>query len=730
MRRPLALSLALIVLLILGAAAWWLRGGRPGEAGAGDAGDAGDIASSHPRPDPRPDTAVDVVLITIDTLRADSLGFAGNADVATPVLDRLAAAGRVYTNAHAHNVVTLPSHVNILTGRYPYQHGVRDNSGFTVPESVPTLAALLKAKGYATGAFVGAYPLDARYGLNRGFDVYDDDYPRGSNPSEFVIAERRGNEVVAPALAWWRSQAGKPRFLWVHLYDPHASYDPPEPFKSRYQGKPYLGEVAASDSFLAPLLEPVLDGKETPALVVVTSDHGEGLGDHGELTHGMFAYEATLHVPLVVWGPGIQPGRDERWARHVDIVPTVLERLGIDRRDHPDHPDHPEELPGRSLLDAPSAQPEDSYFEALSTNLNRGWAPLRGVIRGGSKWIELPLPELYDLPADPGEEKNLVESDRRTVAALRAALPKEAVRPPGKGTVSAEETQRLRSLGYSVGGGSRKTAYTAEDDPKNLIGVDRKLHQVVDLYSRGRYEEAARLAREVVAERPDMAEGYEHAALSLRQLERHSEAVDVLLGGLGKVVADESLRRHLGLALSEAGRPAEAVDILQGFAGSGDAGNAADASTLAALGLAYSDAGRHAEGEQTLRKLLAQDDTDPKAHVNLGIVLLRMNRAPEARDHLKRALALNDSLPIAWNTLGVALYQIEGPEAALGAWRRAFEIDPRQYDALFNTGLVAASLGRRDEARSALAQFARTAPPQRFDADIRKAQAMLRELGG
>lgn len=704
MRRPLVLSLALTVLLILGAAAWWLRGGGSGEGGAGAAVS-----------DRRPDTAVDVVLITIDTLRADSLGFAGNSDVATPVLDRLAAAGRVYTNAHAHNVVTLPSHVNILTGRYPYQHGVRDNSGFTVPESVPNLAALLKAKGYATGAFVGAYPLDARYGLNRGFDVYDDAYPRGSNPSEFVIAERRGNEVIAPALAWWRAQAGKPRFLWVHLYDPHASYDPPEPFKSRYQGKPYLGEVAASDSFLAPLLEPVLDGKETPALVMVTADHGEGLGDHGELTHGMFAYEATLHVPLVVWGPGVRPGRDERWARHVDIVPTVLERLGIER---------PEELPGRSLLDAPPTQPEDSYFEALSTNLNRGWAPLRGVIRGGSKWIELPLPELYDLPADPGEEKNLVESDRRTVAALRAALPKEASWPPRKGTVSPEETQRLRSLGYSVGGGSTKTAYTAADDPKNLIAVDRKLHQVVDLYSRGQYEEAARLAREVVAERPDMAEGYEHAALSLRQLERHSEAVDVLLGGLGKVVADESLRRHLGLALSEAGRPAEAVDILQGFAETGDA------PTLAALGIAYSDSGRHAEGEQTLRKLLAQDDTDPKAHENLGIVLLRMGRAPEARDHLKRALALNDSLPIAWNTLGVALYQIEGPEAALGAWRRAFEIDPRQYDALFNTGLVAASLGRRDEARNALAQFARTAPPQRFDADIRKAQAILRELGG
>ncbi|MFL6197532.1 MAG: sulfatase, partial [Thermoanaerobaculia bacterium] len=356
MRRPVAVLLALIAIFSLGAASWWLRGRGAAARENGGGTPGGTLADSRPR------EAVDVILVTIDTLRADALGVSGNPDASTPVLDRLAGAGRLYVNAHSHNVVTLPSHVNILTGRYPYQHGVRDNSGFTVPEGIPTLATLLKQAGYATGAFVGAYPLDARFGLNRGFDDYDDHYPRGSNPSEFVIAERRGDQVVAPALAWWRSQAGRPRFLWVHLYDPHASYDPPEPFKSRFAAKPYLGEVAASDSFLAPLLEPMLDGKETPALVpalvIITGDHGEALGDHGELTHGLFAYESTLHVPLIVWGAGVHPGRDERWARHVDIVPTILERLGVDI---------PKDLPGRSLLEPPSKEPEDSYFEALST---------------------------------------------------------------------------------------------------------------------------------------------------------------------------------------------------------------------------------------------------------------------------------------------------------------------------------------------------------------------------
>src|SRR5262245_46170340 len=206
MRLPLAVSLALLSLTVLAC-----RGEGGSEALGG-----GDIVANRPR------EAVDVILVTIDTLRADSVGFAGNKTVATPTLDRLAAAGRVYTDAHAHNVVTLPSHTNILTGLYPYQHGVRDNSGFTLQAAVPTLATVLKGAGYATGAFVGAYPLDRSFGLGRGFDVYDDDYPRGSRPEEFEIAERRGDQVVAPALAWWNAHRGQRRFLWVHLYDPHA----------------------------------------------------------------------------------------------------------------------------------------------------------------------------------------------------------------------------------------------------------------------------------------------------------------------------------------------------------------------------------------------------------------------------------------------------------------------------------------------------------------------------
>jgi arylsulfatase A-like enzyme/Tfp pilus assembly protein PilF len=656
----------------------------------------------------------DVLLVTIDTLRADAAGFAGNTRVETPTLDRLAAAGRVFDDAHAHNVVTLPSHANILTGLLPFQHGVRDNSGFVLPSGVPTLAALLKEAGYATGAFVAAFPLDSQFGLNRGFDVYDESFPRGSDPAEFVMAERRGDQVVAAARTWWNGQRGKRRFLWLHLYDPHAAYAPPEPFASRYRGNPYLGEVAATDSFLAPLLSPFLQGRESPGLVIVTADHGEALGDHGELTHGLFAYESTLKVPLIVWGADVTPQRDSRAARHVDIVPTVLEYLDLKA---------PQGLPGRSLLAAADPQPE-VYFEALSTSLNRGWAPLRGLLRERKKLVDLPLPELYDLAADPEEERNLYAVERRTAGALRASLPRESAWPPPKGAVSPEQEARLRSLGYSAGSAPAKSVYTADDDPKTLIGVDRRLHQAVDAYSRGRYEEAAAFSRQAIAERPDLAEAYEHLALALRQLERHAEAIVALQSALDKGANQESLRRQLGQALAEAGRAGEAVAVLEPLASSSNA----DAATLNALGVALSDAGRHGDAAAVLQRVAARYPNDPKAFENLGIVTLRMDQPEQARAHLQRALALNPSLPIAWNTLGVALYRLAGPAAALDAWERAVAIDPRQYDALFNIGLVAAQTGRSAQARQALSRFVATAPPDRFAPDLRKARQILAQL--
>ncbi len=672
---------------------------------------ASPAAAAAPRPD--------VLLVTIDTLRADAPGFAGNRRAATPNLDRLAAGGRVFTAAHAHNVVTLPSHANILTGLYPYQHGIRDNSGFRLPATLPTLATVLRQAGYATGAFVGAYPLDSRYGLDRGFQVYDDRTTQGADETQFVLAERPGNEVVAAALPWWQARRGKPRFAWVHLYDPHARYDPPEPWATRFKGDLYAGEVAATDAFLAPLLRPHLEGREPPCLVIVTGDHGEGLGDHGEETHGLFAYEATLKVPLVVWGPGVARGRDGRAARHVDIFPTVLAALGLKA------PAAPKQMrPGRSLLAAWKDQP-DAYFESLSTALNRGWAPLRGLLRRAGprslKFIALPLPEVYDLTADAAESKNRLDQERRAARAAFDLLPAESQWPPPRGALTAEEEARLRSLGYLASSPSAHTSFGPEDDPKRLVALDRKIHQLVEAYSLGELPRALKLAQEVLAARP-MALGYELLVNCLLELDREAEALAVMEKARAAKMASDGLLRQLGLTLAGAGRAAEAITVLEPLAATGDL------DALNALAVAHSEAGRQRQAYETLQRVLATDPENPKAWEEIGLVELRLGHWQQARDASRKAIERRAGAAQAWNNLGVALFQLGDVKGALDAWTKAVERQPDLWDALWNLGLQAAKHGRPDLARPALARFAADAPSSQYAEDRARARSLLAQL--
>ncbi|MFP3940604.1 MAG: tetratricopeptide repeat protein [Thermoanaerobaculia bacterium] len=724
MRRAVPLPLLAALALGLGAGAC----GTGPEAPAPGAGEP----STRPEPGPGPPgTARDVLLVTIDTLRADTLGFAGNERVETPVLDRLAAAGRAFTRAHAHNVVTLPSHANILTGRLPYEHGVRDNSGFVLGPELPTAATLFRDAGFATAAVVAAFPLDARFGLDRGFGLYDDQYPEGSGTTEFRFNERRGDEVVARARSWWREHAGERRFLWVHLFDPHAPYEPPEPFASRFADDRYLGEVAAVDAFLAPLLEPFLEGEEDePALVVVTSDHGEGLGDHGERTHGLFAYEATLRVPLVLWGTRVEPGTSDAAAAHVDLLPTMLDAAGVAV---------PPELPGRSLLAAAPAEPPVTYFEALSATLNRGWAPLRGVLQGGEKLIVLPIPELYDLAEDPGEERNLYEQERRRARALARLVPEESRWPPpqdpgegpARGPASGEERRALKSLGYLAGSAPAKTSYGPEDDPKNLVAVDRRVHRFIDLYQRGRLEEATEVARAIVREQPDMGVGYDHLGQVLLERGLAGEALRVLEEARKRGVATPSGLRQLALLYARGGRAPEAVELLRPLVGE-SAGESADAAadpeTLNVLGVALSEAGRQEEARATLERVFRRDPRNPEAHQNLALVALRRQDWQAARDHARRALEGNDRLPDAWNYLGVALYNLGRPAEGLEAWERALDLEPEDFDLLYNLGIVAAQTGDTARARRALERFVADAPPERYGPDIARARDLLRRL--
>jgi arylsulfatase A-like enzyme/Flp pilus assembly protein TadD len=652
--------------------------------------------------------AGDIILVTIDTWRADAAGFAGNSGVQTPFLDSLAARGVVFTNAHAHNVITLPSHVNILTGLNPYQHGVRENAGFTLDAKHVNVAERLKQSGYATAAFIAAYPLDAKYGLNRGFDVYDDNYGKGRATLDFSIQERPAAAVLEPAARWWQSNAGRKRFLWVHLYDPHAPYMPPEPFASEYASNRYLGEVASVDRALATHLAPLVADDTT---VIVTADHGEALGDHGELTHGLFAYEATLKVPLVVVAPGAKPRREAQFARHIDIVPTILQRAGVAAV---------AELPGQSLLGKLEAR--DTYFESLSASLNRGWAPLTGVIQNGAKYIDLPIAELYDLGKDPGETNNLVKDRRREAAAARTVLSTLDLKPQVRQSISVEEAARLRSLGY-VAGAQTNDNVTAADDPKNLVHLDKKLHDIIDFYQRGDPKRALELAREVVAEKPKMAAGRELLAVMLQQNERVAEAVDVLgkLAAEGK--ASEATKVQLALLLTETGRAADAAAILGPIA----TGNAS-AEVLNGYGIALADMNRVQEAAASFRRALQLDPNHAPAHQNLGILALRMNDARAAREHLTRALALNPRLPLALNTMGVVHARANDFPSAVESWKRAVALDPSQYDALYNIGLVQLRAGNRADARNALERFARTAPPQRYAAEIANARQALSSL--
>ena len=661
-----------------------------------------------------------VLLVTIDTLRADALGSYGG-PAATPNLDRLAAGGARFDFAHAHAVVTLPSHASILTGLYPFEHGIHDNAGYRLPEDNLTLAAMLRAEGFATGAFVGAFPLDSQFGLDNGFDVYDDRFGYAEGPSDFTIAERPAEEVVETARTWIESQAGR-WFAWVHLFDPHAVYAPPPPFDTRYAASPYHGEVAYTDHALGPLLD-TARGDGRPTLVVVTADHGEALGEHGERTHGLFAYEATLRVPLIL---AQLRGSDEAGdagvvsadpVRHVDIVPSVLDALVLPA---------PPALPGRSLLDP---APEDSepltYFEALSASLNRGWAPLRGVLAGRDKYIDLPLPELYDLQTDLAESSNLVTGRAGRARELQTLLADLPVSDPLDRRIAetAEVVERLRSLGYVGGAAPAREAYTADDDPKQLAHLDDAIHRGVDLYQRGRSREAMEVYREVIAERPELELAHRHLAFLHWSLGEVDEAIATLTRARDAGIASPALAGQLGIYLAESGAADEAVPLLEALV----AGERPGLDPLNALGIAYARHGDDDRALETFERVLALDRDSAMALENMGAVHVRRGDDAAARDAFERAVALAPRSSRAHAGLGVVQLRSGDRSASLGSWTRAVELDPANFDALFNLATELVNAGDLVAARPYLEQFVRTAPPAFYGEDIRRLAGLLQD---
>lgn len=429
-----------------------------------------------------------VVVVTIDTLRADHVGSYGSQGARTPVLDGLAREGVRFDAAFSPVPLTLPAHATLLTGLDPDRHGVRHNSVFVLAPEVPTLPERLRGAGFGTAAFVGAFVLDRRFGLARGFDVYDDRMG-GHRSGRAVVgfAERRADAVVDAFLGWLETAPDR-FFAWVHVYDPHADYDPPAGFSLGFPGRPYDGEIAFVDSQLGRLFA-ALDARFDPAetLVVVTADHGEALGDHGEPTHSYSLYESTQRIPMIWRGPGFAGGRTVGdVVRLADVTPTILAALGQ------------EPFPASSGRDlAPllhgGAPPARAYAETLATHLDYAWSALFSVRDARWRYIRAPEPELYDLEADPREQHNVVAAEPEVARELDAWLAERIAnaRPLGDATaLSADERARLQALGYVAGAGAPADTDLGGPDPKRRIGVLAALERAEALGGLGRWADA------------------------------------------------------------------------------------------------------------------------------------------------------------------------------------------------------------------------------------------------
>jgi arylsulfatase A-like enzyme/Tfp pilus assembly protein PilF len=633
------------------------------------------VSCSRP-PEPRP-TARHLVLVSIDTLRADRVGVYSGGNL-TPAIDRIARDGAYAADATSHVPLTRPSHATMFTGLWPWQVGLRDNlSAGTLPSS-PLLSEILKNAGFRTAAFVSSIVLGSRGGFARGFDRYDDSFPPGGQDAMIDTLQKPGADIVRQAIAWLEEQRGADRiFLFVHLYEPHDPYEPPEPYASQYRDRPYDGEVAYTDALVDRLDQALvrLDlARDT--LLVVTSDHGEGLGEHDETLHGFFVYQTTLAVPLLFRGPGIAPNRRiDETVGLVDLLPTVLDLVGVAIP--------PELKPaGASLASAlgggPPPPPRAQYAESLVPLLHFGWSDLRVLRDGRWKYILAPRPELYDLATDPHEQRNLAPAQQTRTAALHGGLAKFLEQERGSSAGSARQSvpldllERLGALGYV--GGSPSTTPTPGADPKDKIADFRRANTLMregilalnrndfrsavrsfdDLIAGGieSFEAHLYLARALMrSAQPARAAGhFEQAARRAPLLEEAwvgwvearrmtagpSAAIAVAREGLTKNPRSSQLMMREGEMLRDLGdvdaglaRLHEAVQI--------DPGNAA---AWNALGMTLGGKNRLDEAERAFRTAIARDATDHRYFFNLGLALSRQGRAAEGRQYFEKALEL------------------------------------------------------------------------------------------
>ncbi len=645
---------------------------------------------------------LNVLLITIDTLRPDRLSCYSDEHIQTLQIDGLAEKGALFSKAFAHTPTTFPSHTNILLGTTPLYHGVHDNQNFIVQEEFLTLAEHLKSSGYATGAFVGAFPLDSRFGLTQGFDVYDDNYG-SKNYQEFSYVERPAEVVVGKAMDWLENQT-KAWFLWIHCFDPHQQYNAPEPFKTRYKDAPYDGEVAYVDHELGKLFAYLKkNGLEENTLIIFTGDHGESLGQHGESTHGYFAYNSTLWVPLIIVSPGMKPQVIDQNVCHVDIYPTVCDVLGLPK---------PEFCQGISLKPALSGKRISGlvsraiYFESLYPYYNRGWAPLTGIIQDDAKYMDSPIPELYDLSRDFDEVRNLAEAENP--APYKERLERLIEEQSYSRTSSVEKKvdretlEKLKSLGYvSSPQPSLKETFSREDDLKVLLPYQNQLQKAMGAYHKGNVDEGIEILKNIVRERKDFDQAYAYLATLYKVKRNYKMAVEILREGYQNCPTSYKVITTFGIFLTEVREYEAAIQILQDGLKLLDY----DPDLWNYLGVAYWRKGDFDQALEAFDRSLSLDHNYSIAFNNLGSVYLSKFLAKKDRSDLDRAvrnfeeaIRLDPGYASAYNGLGAAFSQAGDIEGAIRSWEKAVEINPELGFSLYNLGL--SYLRRGDKTRA------------------------------
>ena len=583
-----------------------------------------------------------ILLITVDTLRADHVGVYSDLNVKTPHMDALAARSSVFRWAFAHNPVTLPSHVNIMTGTSPLYHGISDNTGFKLEDRFLTMAEWLKEQNYATGAFISAFPLDAMFGLAQGFDFYEDDLGvQQVYKSTFV--ERPASDVIAMAINWIEGQENK-WFSFIHLFDAHEPYAPPAPYDKMYADVPYSGEVAFIDSQLGILFD-YLESKKMMdnTIIILTADHGEAFGEKGEWVHGYFAYNITIHIPLIIYVPGGKSGWVEENAAHIDLFQTVCDLLG---KKSPDH------LQGESLvpfMNGTARRTTPIYFESMTPHFVTGLAPLSGFIQGSDKFIDLPIPEFYSFYDDWTENDNL--ANKKNIKDLSTSLQrlreKLTYHESGvRSDVDAKTLAKLKTLGY-VSGGSRpeKKAYTKNDDPKTLAPVENIIHLAKLKHLNGQRSAAAADLENVIKKWPRFLSAYILLSRIYYTEKQYDKAETVLKKGLAASRRETQLREILGAVYIGAGRFGDAVGVLQ--------------------------------------KAVGELPENPETRNLLGVALQQTGKPDEALLHYQKALELTPNFGYALNNIG-SLYMLRFKETqakkdvqqALDYFEKAIHLDP------------------------------------------------------